>query len=281
MPCAQAQAAQQSIQGAGIGLRSGHINELLKTLPDIPWLEVLADNWLMAAGIMPRLLDKIAEHYPMSLHSVGMNLGGMDPLNKEYLQQIKQLAQRVNAPWISDHCCFTSGAGFNSHNLLPLPYTYEAARYVARRIGQVQDTLGQQIMVENVSAYLDAKDAEMSEGEFIAFVAEEANCNILLDVNNFYVNEFNLKHNAWQQILALPKDRISEIHLGGFEDKGDYLLDGHNRPVDEKVWQLYAKTIQHLGPVPTQIEWDHDLPDLTELLAHQQKAQQILDKPHA
>ncbi len=265
------------VQGAGIGLRSEHLQPLLSELPAIPWLEVLADNWLMAAGIMPRLLDKVAEHYPLCLHSVAMNLGGMQPIDRHYLQQLKQLAQRIDARWISDHCCFSSGAGFHSHNLLPLPYTYEAARHIAERIDQVQDYLGQQILIENVSAYLSAKDPDLQEGEFIALVAEEADCRLLLDINNFYVNQFNLGQDAWQQILQLPVRRIAEIHLGGFEDKGDYLLDGHNRPVAEAVWQLYQRALEHLGPVPTQIEWDQELPPLTTLIEHQRRAQQMID----
>lgn len=267
---------------AGVGLRTQHINQILDQQVAVPWFELLVDNWLSNGGLTRRYLDAIAERYPLTLHGVGLSLGGMEPLDFSYLGKIKGLMQRCNqynnALWYSEHLCFSQLQSYYSHDLLPLPYTDESVRHMANRIEQVQDFMGCQMLVENVSSYLEYKQNELSEGEFINAVVEEADCSLLLDVNNFYVNEVNHGQNAEQQISALPHHRVKEIHLAGFADKDTHVVDAHNNPVADEVWALYEKTLELVGPVPTLIEWDNDIPALETLLAEQKKAQQYLDR---
>jgi len=263
---------------AGVGLRTQHINQILDQQVAVPWFELLVDNWLSNGGLTRRYLDAIAERYPLTLHGVGLSLGGMEPLDFTYLGEIRRLMQHSNALWYSEHLCFSQLQSYYSHDLLPLPYTEESVRHMANRIKQVQDYMGCQMLVENVSSYLEYKQNELSEGEFINAIVEEADCSLLLDVNNFYVNEVNHGQNAEQQIRVLPHHRVKEIHLAGFADKGTHVVDAHNNPVADEVWALYEKTLELVGPVPTLIEWDNDIPSLETLLAERQKAQQYLDR---
>lgn len=275
-----------SITGkAGIGLRADHIDQLLELAlnkesnaeQDIPWVELLVDNWLADGGLTQHYLDAISQHYPLTLHGVGLSLGGTEALNLNYLEKIKSTLQRTHALWYSEHLCFSQLGSYFSHDLLPLPYTDESVQHVVKRIEQVQDFLGCQLIIENVSTYLSYKESSLSEGEFISALAAESGCGLLLDVNNFYVNQVNHQINAFDEILKLPLDRIKEIHLAGFTDKGDYLIDSHNNPVADEVWALYEQTLQRTGNIPTLIEWDSDIPDLGVLLAERNKAQQFLD----
>jgi uncharacterized protein (UPF0276 family) len=261
------------ISGVGIGLRSLHIDEILTNLPDIAWLELLADNHLAEGGVIIDQLDAIAEHYSLTLHCVGMSLASTEPLNKTYCQRIKQLATRVNAAWVSEHLCFTSALGIHSHDLLPIPYNQQTLNHCADRILQIQDLFGERILIENVSSYMAFQNTEISEVDFINALVEKADCYLLTDVNNIYVNQINQGLDAEYYIDNLPIDRIKEIHLAGYQQKDNYLLDAHNNPVSEPVWKLYQRLINRKKDIPTLIEWDNDIPALSTLLNEVSKAE--------
>jgi len=262
------------VSGVGIGLRDPHFQQLMDQDHGVPWLELLADNFLARGGLSPLQLDRIAERYPVTMHCVGMNLGGTDPLDLNYLEAIGAVASRARPAWISDHLCFTACHGRHYHDLLPLPYDDEAVRHVARRIRQVQDFLGRRLVVENVSAYVRAT-APLSEAQFVAAVCDEADCELLLDINNLYVNQVNLGFDALRALEALPLARVREIHLAGYEDKGHFLIDAHNHRVSEPVWQIYRQVAQRLPDVPVCIEWDNDIPALGVLLAEARRARTL------
>ena len=264
------------IAGAGIGLRSQHINEILTTLPDIPWLELLADNHLAEGGLDMAQLEAIAEHYPLTLHCVGMSLASTDPLDTDYCQRIKSLSKRVDAAWVSEHLCFTSAMGVYSHDLLPIPYNQSSLKHCVDRVLQIQDLLGERILIENVSSYMTFKQSEMTEIDFIATLLEQADCYLLADVNNIYVNHLNQGLDAEHYIDHLPLARIKEIHLAGYQQQENYVLDAHNNPVSEPVWQLYQRLIQRKADIPTLIEWDNDIPALNILLNEREKAENIM-----
>ncbi len=259
------------MRGVGIGLRDPHFQQLMAADHGVPWLELLTDNFLARGGLTPLQLDRVVERYPVTLHCVGMNLGGSDPIDFDYLDAVRRIARRTQAAWVSDHLCFTAHGGRQYHDLLPLPFDDEAVCHVARRISQAQDFLGQRLVVENVSAYVRA-DAPLSEIEFVAAVCAEAGCDLLLDINNLYVNQVNLGFDALQALNALPLDRVREMHLAGFEERGRFLVDAHNNRVSEPVWQLFREATQRLAEVPVCIEWDNDIPALEVLLAEAKRA---------
>lgn len=268
------------VSGVGVGLRSLHLGQLLREDPPIDWLEILADNYLAtgvsAGGPAGRTLDAVCERYPVTLHSVGMNLGGVDPLDWSYLGRLRDLRRRTGAAWLSDHLCFTRWGERYFHDLLPLPYTEEAVRHVAARIGAIQNFLGDSLVVENVSAYAIARSSAMSEGEFLRAVAGETGCRLLLDVNNLYVSEFNLGTSALETLGELPLDGIAEIHLAGHRDGGGFLVDAHNDRVSPEVWSLFESVTAAVAGVPVLIEWDNDLPALDVLLEEADKARGLL-----
>jgi len=267
---------ERPISGVGIGLRSQHIHEILTDLPAIPWLELLADNHLADGGLDVAQLQSIAEHYPLTLHCVGMSLASVDPLNKAYCLRIKQLAQQVNAAWVSEHLCFTSAMGFQSHDLLPIPYNEVTLKHCVNRVMQIQDLLGERLLIENVSSYMAFNNTDMSEIDFIVELAQQADCFLLVDVNNIYVNQVNQGLDAERYIDQLPLDRIKEIHLAGFQQQENFLLDAHNNPVSEPVWRLYQRLIKRKADIPTLIEWDNDIPPLQTLLNEAKKADRIM-----
>ncbi len=269
---------QKPISGCGVGLRSPHIDEILETQPDVPWFELLADNHMVQGGVILAQVEMIRDHYPVTLHSVGLSLGSVDPLNRTYLEQLGLLAQRADATWISEHLCFTSIDGTYTHDLLPLPYTEESLRHVIDRIVQVQDFFQSRILVENVSSYIHFADSQIPEDEFLCAVAEQADCWLLVDVNNIYVNQINHGLNGNEYIDRLPLERIREIHLAGYEDKGDYLLDTHNQAVSEPVWRLYERLIRRRSDIPTLIEWDSDIPPFSILMDEAHKASAIVEE---
>jgi len=266
-----------SVSGVGIGLRDPHFEQLMTEDHAVPWLELLADNFLARGGLQPRQLERIAQRYPVTLHCVGMNLGGVDPLDFDYLAEIRRISQTVRPAWISDHLCFTSHAGRHYHDLLPLPYSDEAVHHISGRIMQVQDFLGRRMVVENVSAYLRV-EAPLTEAEFLTAVCAEADCELLLDVNNLYVNQVNLGLDAAQALAALPLAKVREVHLAGFEDKGDYLIDAHNNPVSEQVWGLFGDLVAQLPEVAVCVEWDNDIPALAVLLAEACRASSLIER---
>ena len=271
--------AAPSLHGIGIGFREAHAIQIIQTKPDIAWLEVLTDNFFCAGGLPHRELEELREHYPIALHSVAMSLGSVDPIDWDYMNKIKQLAKRYRPSIISDHLCFSSGDGIQFHDLLPLPHTEEAVVYVAQRIREVQDFLEHTILIENISSYVSYTESRLNEAEFINAVATTADCNILLDLNNLYVNAYNHNHSLEQNLNTIDLTRVKQIHLAGFEDKGDYLLDAHSREVATPVWELFSKFIQRHprnAAIPVLLEWDNDIPTLETLLAQAQTAQNIL-----
>ena len=273
------------INGCGIGLRIDHFDAIEEQKPNIPWFEILSDNYLLEGTLQRDFLYHIREDYPVTFHGVGMSIGSTEPLNTEYLQRLKKLKNEVQPAWISDHLCWTSAHGVVTHDLIPLPYTQDVIKHVVDRILQVQDFLGEQIVIENVSSYLQFKASDMTEWDFINEVTNRSDCKLLLDVNNIYVSAQNHKFNADEYLFAMPVDRVTEIHLAGYEDKGTHLLDTHSRPVSDPVWSLFKKAIQHVGDVPVLIEWDNDIPSLERVIEESTTAhkiqQQILNSSRA
>lgn len=265
------------VKGCGIGLRFQHIDQIVEDKPPIPWLEILTDNYLQPGSVQQDYLSEIAEHYPLTFHGVGMSLGSTDALNADYFSRLKALADRFKPAWISDHLCWSSAHGWVTHDLIPLPYTDETVRHVASRIREAQDRLEYRLVIENVSSYLQYRHSVMTEWEFLTAVAEEADCFLLLDVNNIYVSAYNHQFDALTYIDAIPVQRVKQIHLAGYEDKGTHLLDTHGAAVTDPVWDLYCATIKKLGSVPTLIEWDNQVPELAILLAEAAKASHLQD----
>ncbi|ABV85449.1 DUF692 domain-containing protein [Shewanella pealeana] len=271
-----------SIRGAGIGLRTPHVKQLLadESLSlQIPWLEVLVDNWLVDGGLNQHLLKAVSERFALVFHSVGLSLGGQNSLDLDYLRQIKALKEQCGAHWYSEHASFSGNDDFKVADLLPLPYTQEAVMHISQRIKQTQDFLGERILLENVSTYMSCRHNELSEGEFIAAIAEEADCYLLLDINNAFVTSVNLNQSMQSFMDAIPVERVKQIHLAGFHDKGDYLLDAHNHPVAPSVWAAFSAYIQQHGAIASMIEWDSELPTLERLLQERQIAADILREP--
>jgi len=262
---------------AGVGLRAPHVRQVLVERPHIAWLEVHSENYYADGGTALAALDRIRAAYPLSLHGVGMSLGSTDPIDATHLAKLRRLIDRCEPALVSEHLCWSGAGGRHLNDLLPLPYTEEALAHVCRRVAQVQDFLGRELAVENVSSYLAFADATIPEWEFVAAVARRTGCKLLVDVNNIYVNATNHGFDADTYLAAMPVEAIAEIHLAGFEDIGSCLIDTHGAPVAPDVWSLYARAIDRYGPRPTLIEWDVDIPPLDTLLAEAAKAQSVLD----
>lgn len=253
--------------GYGIDLRPEHYDALLETLPAIDWIEVISDRFMQ--DIEQRRLDvleRVRAHYPVALHGVGLSLGSVDPLDTGYLARLKTLAETVDAVCVSDHLAWSSFAG-TELDLLPLPYTEEALRHVVERVRRAQDQLGRRILLENPSSYVSFSASTMSEWEFLAAVAHEADCGILLDLNNVHVSARNHGFAALEYVRALPPGRVCQLHLAGHRDLGDVLVDTHEGPVPPAVWELYRECLRWHGPVPTIIEWDTGVPALDVLVS--------------
>ncbi|WP_299945851.1 DUF692 domain-containing protein [uncultured Microbulbifer sp.] len=266
------------IQGAGVGLRTPHLSHLLNERPDVPWLELLADNWFAEGGTDLELLEVITELYPVTLHGVNLSLGTLDPLDFDYLEKIKKLTQRTHTAWYSEHCSFSSFEGKRTPDLLPLPYTHEALRHICDRIDQVQTFLGEKLLIENISCYVECADNQMSEATFIGEVARQAGCEILLDINNLYVNSVNHRFDPIDYLNELPLSSVKQLHLSGHNDKGLFLLDSHGSEIIPAVWELYEYLISKTGDIPTLIEWDHDIPSWETLMMECRTAQHILNR---
>ena len=267
-------------QQTGIGLRSNHYREVLRTRPEIPWLEIHSENYFCTGGPYLHFLDAVRELYPISLHGVGLSLGSTDPLDRGHLAKLKTLITRCRPGLVSEHLSWSSVAGRHANDLLPLPYTEEALRNIVLRIDQIQDHLGHMILIENISSYLGFTHSTITEWEFLTAISRQTGCGILLDVNNVYVSSKNLKFNPYSYIQSVPSHAIQEIHLAGFHDAGTRLIDTHGKPVSDEVWNLFRHALQHHGPKPTLIEWDTDIPPMQVLLQEASKAQSILDDIH-
>lgn len=261
--------------GFGLGLRTQHYEDILSANPAVDWFEIITENYLVPGGKPHYYLDQIRERYPVVMHGVSLSIGSVDPLNMDYLKQLKTLTQRINPAWISDHLCWTGVNGLNTHDLLPLPYTQETIHHVASRLRQVQDYLGQPILIENASSYLTYKQSEMTEWAFLIEIVKQSDCYILLDVNNVYVSSVNHGFNPVDYLRSLPAERVIQIHLAGHSNQNGYIIDTHDMPVSQEVWDLYAEAIQYLGPVSTMIERDDNIPPLAELLSEMEHARQI------
>ena len=269
---------------AGIGLRGLHHSQFLTEAPPVAWLEAHSENFFAADSIASGALEKIRESYPLSLHGVGLSLGSAGSLDHEHLAKLGQLVERLEPGLVSEHLCWGAAGGYHLNDLLPLPYTEEALEHVAERIAQVQDFLGRQILIENVSSYMEFKDSTIPEWEFLTAVSARSGCGILLDINNIYVSAKNHGFEATDYIDAIPADKVGEIHLAGhsvqvFEDQA-VLVDTHDAPVCDEVWTLFEAALRRIGPRPTLIEWDSELPPLAVLLAESRKAQNLLDEVH-
>jgi uncharacterized protein (UPF0276 family) len=270
---------------AGIGLRSAHHEALLDERPRVGWIEVHTENYFHDGGPHLRALERAREAYPLSLHGVGMGLGSADPLDLAHIARVRRAIERFRPALISEHACWTCHDGEHFNDLLPLPYTEEAAAHLAQRVSQVQDMLGRQILIENLSCYLSFTSSRLTEWEFLSAVVEGAGCGLLLDVNNAYVNSVNVGLDATAFINGLPTHAVGEIHLAGHARRVvngcEILLDDHGSPVPEPVWALYELALRRHGPIPTLIEWDTDLPDLSVLVGEAVRAQGRLEAIHA
>lgn len=264
---------------AGIGLRAPHYREVLETLPQLGWVEVHSENFF-GGGAPLRTLLKARDHYPVSLHGVGMGLASPAPLDSEHLNALQRLCEVVQPAAVSEHLCWNTAAGMVVNDLLPFPYTREALAHVVSRIDHVQEKLGSQLLVENLSSYLSFAHSEMTEGEFLAELVARTGCGILFDVENLYVNTRNLGVDAREFVDAIPAAAVGEYHLAGYSERDGCLVDTHNNPVFAEVWELYEYVLQQIGPRPTLIEWDSDIPALDVLVGEAAKAQRRMENDH-
>jgi len=263
--------------GFGVGLRTTHYTHILDTSPAVDWFEVISENFMVPGGRPLHILERVRSRYPIVLHGVSLSIGSTDPLNREYLSRLRDLACRVAPAWISDHLCWTGVGGHNLHDLLPLPYTEEAVRHVAERVRQVQDALGRRILLENVSTYLEYQHSTMPEWEFLRAVVEQADCGILLDVNNIFVSAFNHGFSSSAYLQAIPVERVHQFHLAGHSDRGAYLHDTHDHPVPDGVWALYAEAVRRFGAVSTLVEWDDHIPEFPVVHAEALRARRLTE----
>jgi uncharacterized protein len=258
--------------GFGLGLRVDHYEALLDEPGDVEWLEIISENYLVPGGRPLRWLERFRERFPLVMHGVSLSIGGTDPLDLDYLDQLAELARQVQPAWVSDHLCWTGVDGVNLHDLMPLPYTEEALAHVVDRVRRVQDRLGRRILLENVSSYISFAQSQLTEWEFLGAVAERADSLILLDINNVHVSAHNHGFSALDYLDGLPASRIQQFHLAGHEHGGSLLIDTHDAPVVDAVWNLYQDAVRRFGYVSTMIERDDHIPPLAELRAELEHA---------
>jgi hypothetical protein len=262
--------------GVGIGLRIPHYDHILRRKPVVGWFEIISENFMVDGGRPLEILDKILEQYHVVQHGVSMYFGSAEPLNREHLKKLKRLVRRTGTPWLSDHLCWGSVDGRYTHDLLPMPYTFAAARLAARKIRQARDFLEVPIAVENVSSYAEFHASEMTEWEFLSEVVERADCGILLDVNNIHVSAFNHGFDPDAYLDGVPMERVAQIHIAGHSRYRKYMLDTHDHAVIGPVWRLYARAIALAGPTATLLEWDARIPSFDEVHHEALKANQFI-----
>jgi uncharacterized protein len=262
--------------GVGIGLRVPHYRHILEKKPVVDWFEIISENYMVDAGRPLTVLDQILDQYRVVQHGVSMYFGSAEPFSREHMRRIKNLVRRTKTPWLSDHLCWGSVDGTYTHDLLPMPYTLEAARRTAEKIREAQDFLEIPIAVENVSSYAEYHISQMTEWEFLNEVVEQADCGILLDVNNIYVSSQNHSFDPKDYIEAVPAERVAQIHIAGHSKFEKYILDTHDHPVLDPVWALYARAIERCGPTATLLEWDDSIPTFDEVHAEALKANRYL-----
>jgi len=263
--------------GFGLGLRTEHYNDFLAEPQPVDWLEVISDNYMVDGGKPLAMLDQIRANYPMAMHGVSMSIGSIKGLDKDYLDKLKKLEQRIEPMWVSDHLCWTGVHGRNMHDLLPLPYTDEALQIVKRNVEHAQEVLQRPLVLENVSSYVEYESSEMTEWEFLAEICQATGCRLLLDLNNIYVSAFNHDFSASSFIEGIPVDSVQQFHLAGHQDNGDILVDTHDHPVCDGVWDIYRQALLRFGYVPTMIERDDQIPPLAELISELDMARTIAD----
>jgi uncharacterized protein len=264
--------------GIGVGLRTVHYGHVLEEKPPVDWFEIITENFIGTHGRPVWVLEQVAERYPVVMHGVSLSIGSTDALDFEYLRQLKQLALRIRAPWVSDHLCWTGVAGRNLHDLLPVPYTEECLRHVVRRVKTVQDFLERPIALENPSSYVEFTSSSMPEWEFLARLAEDADCALLLDANNVYVSSFNHGFDPLEYIDAIPHERVVQYHLAGHTNHGTHIIDSHNGRVIDEVWRVYERSLEHSGGRSTLLEWDEDIPAFEEVHAEALRARKWLER---
>jgi hypothetical protein len=264
--------------GIGIGLRAPHYDHILSRKPVVDWFEIISENFMIGGGRPLHILDQILEQYRVVQHGVSMYFGSADRPDREHLRKLKDLVKRTKTPWVSDHLCWGSVDGRYTHDLLPMPYTFEAAKITAQKIRYVRDFLEVPIAVENVSSYAEYHVSEMTEWEFLNEVVERADCGILLDVNNIYVSSQNHNFNPLTYINSVPADRVAQIHIAGHSKFEKYILDTHDHPVLDPVWKLYDCAIQRAGHTATLLEWDDSIPSFQEVHDEALKADRFLSK---
>jgi hypothetical protein len=263
--------------GLGVGLRTQHFRHITSKWPAMDWFEILSENFIDTGGRPMYFLDQVAERYPVAMHGVSLSVGSTDPIDFGFLDKLKALAKRVKAKWLGDHVCWTGVAGLNGHDLYPVPYTEESLRHMVSRVRTIQDHLERPLVLENPSTYLTFAASSMPEEEFIARLAEEADCALLLDVNNVYVTCRNHDLDPVAYLAAIPADRVVQIHLAGHTDNGTHCIDTHDGRVVDAVWDLYARFTARAGRRATLLEWDADVPKFAVLQQEVGKAARFRD----
>ena len=267
--------SKPSFLGFGLGLRTAHYQDILNTTPPIDWFEIISENYMAGGGQPRHILNQIIERYPVVMHGVSLSIASTAPLDMDYLTQLKVLADDVHPKWISDHLCWTGVHGVNLHDLLPFPYTEEALNHIVSRVDKLQEFLGRSFVLENVSSYVSFNNNDMHEWEFISELSKRTGCWLLLDVNNVFVSSYNHGFDAQEFINGIPANRVVQFHMAGHSDHETYIVDTHDHPVRDEVWDLYRACLKRFGPVSTMIERDDNIPPLAEILPEVEKCRQI------
>jgi uncharacterized protein len=262
--------------GIGLGLRTAHYARILEARPDVAWFEILSENYMQTGGRPLDFVEAIADRYPVVMHGVSLSIGSTDPLDRAYLSELRSLRDRIGACWVSDHLCWTGVAGRNTHDLLPMPYTEEAVHHVADRVREVQDFLGAPLALENPSTYVEFAGSTMPEWEFLARLADEADCALLLDVNNVFVSAYNHGFDAQTYLAAIPYDRVVQLHVAGHTDHGTHVVDTHIGPVKDAVWRLLGEAWRRAGGASVLLEWDAEIPAFEQTHAEALRAREFL-----
>jgi hypothetical protein len=261
--------------GMGVGLRTKHFPYILKQHPPVDWFEIISENFMDSGGRPRQVLDRIAERYPIVMHGVSMSIGSVDPLDRAYLRELKSLRDRIGAVWVSDHLCWTGVHGRNTHDLLPMPYTEESLGHVVKRVKEVQDFLEAPLLLENPSSYVEFTGSTFAEYDFLAELANEADCGLLLDVNNVYVASFNHGYDPMRYLAAVPMDRVVQFHVAGHTNNGTHVVDTHIGPVIDPVWELFGDAYRRCGGAAAMLEWDAEIPSFADTWAEAKRAHQF------
>ena len=261
--------------GFGLGLRTDHYESILESRPRVDWFEVLSENYLVPGGKPLYFLDRIRADFPVVLHGVSLSIGSTDPLSMTYLRSVRELAREIDAAWVSDHLCWSSVDDHYLHDLLPMPYTEESLAHVVARVHRAQDVLGRPLVLENPSTYLGFAESTLTEWDFLAELARQTGCGLLLDVNNVYVSATNHGWSAEAYLEGIPVDAVWQFHLAGHSDLGTHLVDTHDAPVCDAVWSLYARAVHRFGATSTLIEWDDRIPPLDAVIAESARARAV------